>query len=445
MNKIFLIIKREYLTRVRKRSFIVMTILGPLLFGGLASSVFLLDKADTEHHIIAVLDETHVFEGKFKNDERLTFISFNENLDSLRKHSSEKGLSGILYIPRPKDENMENLEKGITLYSQSNPGFETLQKIRSTIEKEVNAAKYIAAGIDEKKLSSIKTDIEIQTKDMTNKETSTGLTTGLGFGGGILIYFFIFLYGVQVMRGVMEEKTNRIVEVIASSVKPFQLMMGKIIGVGLVGLTQFLLWVILSGVIVSYVSSNFGHVKVSHHQVDGHSKTSTAFQPIEPDNDVAAAAQSKSMNKFSFFVESINYPVIFFSFLFFFLGGYLLYSALFAAVGSAVEVDTDTQQFMLPITIPLILAYIASISVINNPDGALAFWFSIIPLTSPIVMMVRIPFGVPYWQIGLSMTLLVLGFIFTTWLAGKIYRVGILMYGKKVSYRELAKWIRYKN
>ena len=445
MNKVSLIIRREYLSRVRKKSFIIMTILGPLLIGGIFSMTFLLNKVDTEKHTIVVADHTKLFNGKFKSDERLEFIYLDENLDSLRTKSNVLGYFAVLYIP--ETDNLGLLEKSVVLYSETQPSLDILSKIKFTLEKEINAAKYIAAGIDEKKLNEIKTDVDIQTRDLKNKETSSGLTTGLGFAGGFLIYIFIFIYGAMVMRGVMEEKMSRIVEVIISSVKPFQLMMGKILGVALVGLTQFLLWVILSSAVVSFVSMKFAGEKTdmqkiesavgdakTNHGTDGNQFSMTQNQP-----------SPMGMNKLSFIMESINFPVFLLAFVFYFLAGYLLYSALFAAIGSAVDSETDTQQFMLPVTIPLILGYIASISVINNPSGAVAFWFSIIPLTSPIVMMVRIPFGVPYWQVGLSMFLLVLGFIFTTWLAAKIYRTGILMYGKKVSYRELAKWIRYRN
>jgi ABC-2 type transport system permease protein len=441
MNKIFLIIRREYLARVRKRSFIIMTILGPLLIGGIFASSFLLNKADTEKHTIVVVDDTHLFTNKFKNDQRLEFIYRNDNLDSLRARSKEMGYFGVLYIPAT--ENLALLERSVVLYSETQPSLDILSKIKFTLEKEINAAKYIAAGIDEQKLNSIKTNVDIRTRDLQNKETSSGITTGIGFAGGLLIYMFIFIYGAMVMRGVMEEKMSRIVEVIISSVKPFQLMMGKIIGVAMVGLTQFLLWVILSKAVVLVVAEQFNAnapVKAKTEQV-----AKTNENAGEENQSFSMEQQQPSgFDLIAVILDSLNFEILF-CFIFYFLGGYLLYSALFAAVGSAVDAETDTQQFMLPVTIPLILGYIASLSVINNPTGPVAIWFSLIPLTSPIVMMVRIPFGVPYWQIGLSMGLLVLGFIFTTWFAGKIYRTGILMYGKKVSYREIAKWIRYHN
>lgn len=443
MNKVSLIIKREYVTRVRKKSFIIMTILGPLLFAGIFASVFLLNKVDSEKHTIVVVDRSHLFEGKFKSDSKLTFIYQDQNVDTLRAKSKDMGYFGVLFIPA--SEKIESLEKGVVLYSEAQPGFDIIEKIKFTIEKDIKNAKMIAAGVDDQKLDMIKTDVEIQTRDLENKETSTGLTTGIGFGSGLLIYMFIFIYGAMVMRGVMEEKMSRIVEVVISSVKPFQLMLGKIIGVALVGLTQFLLWVILSVAAVTVVSSVFLADKSEKEKIE-------AMQQMRPGmnqmNQLHADQQQEIMSpreKLNDAIGSINFTAIIAAFVFYFLAGYLLYSALFAAIGSAVDSETETQQFMLPVTIPLILAYVVSATVMTNPNGSVAFWFSMIPFTSPVVMMMRIPFGVPYWEVGLSMLFLVAGFIFTTWLAAKIYRTGILMYGKKVSYGELWKWIRYHN
>lgn len=436
MNKIWLVIQREYLTRVRKKSFLIMTILGPLLMGGIFTTVFLLDEVDTEVKTIAVIDQTHIFKDKFKSNERIQFVFPAISVDSARKAGKKEGYFGVLFIPAT--DKLSTLEKSVTLYSESQPGFDVISKVKFTIEKEINAYKYIEAGIDENKLKSIKTDVEIRTRDLENKETSTPLTTGLGFAGGLLIYLFIFIYGAMVMRGVLEEKTNRIVEVIISSVKPFQLMMGKIIGVACVGLTQFLLWVILSGGIYAGVTAFVGQEKAMH--VNSMIASSQGDEAANVDIQHVDAA-----GKLADVMGTINFPLLIGMFIFYFIGGYLLYSALFAAIGAAVDSETDTQQFMVPVTIPLIIAYVAAANVINNPQGNVGFWFSIIPFTSPIVMMVRIPFGVPWEQVALSMILLIGGFIFTTWIAGRIYRTGILMYGKKVSYKELWKWIRYHN
>jgi len=443
MNKIFLVIQREYLTRVRKKSFLVMTILGPLLMGSILVAMLMIDKVDTEVKTIAVIDETHLFRDKFKDNERIRFVSMNGSVDSIRNSSKGNNIFGVLYIPATS--NLSSLEKAVVLYSESQPGFEVISKIKFTLEKEINTSKYLEAGIDEKKLALIKTDVDIRTRDLEDKETSTPLTTGLGFASGLLIYLFIFIYGAMVMRGVMEEKTSRIVEVIISSVKPFQLMMGKIVGVALVGLTQFMLWVVLTLLIYSGVSAVMLHGKSDKEKVETMMKVSPGAQAQMEYSDAPNVAELGKTDQLMNMLGSINFPLIICMFIFYFLGGYLLYSALFAAIGSAVDSETDTQQFMFPVTIPLIVAYIAAVNVIQNPQGNVAFWFSIIPLTSPIVMMVRIPFGVPLTHIILSMVLLIGGFVFTTWFAAKIYRTGILMYGKKVGYKEIWKWIRYHN
>ena len=443
MDKILLVIQREYLTRVKKKSFLIMTILGPLLMGSVLVAMLLIDKVDTEVKTIAVIDETHIFQGKFKDNERIHFVYPVGSVDSIRSTSKSDGIFGVLYIPATA--NLSLLEKAVVLYSESQPGFEVISKIKFTLEKEINASKYLEAGIDEKKLDQIKTDVTIRTRDLEDKETSTPLTTGLGFASGLLIYLFIFIYGAMVMRGVMEEKTSRIVEVIISSVKPFQLMMGKIIGVALVGLTQFMLWVVLTILVYGGVSAVMLHGKSDKEKVETMMKASPGAQNQMEYADAIGNVSGGKTDQFMDMMGSINFPLIIGMFIFYFLGGYLLYSALFAAIGSAVDSETDTQQFMFPVTIPLIIAYVAAVSVIQNPQGNVAFWFSIIPLTSPIVMMVRIPFGVPVAHILLSMVLLIGGFIFTTWLASKIYRTGILMYGKKVGYKEIWKWIRYHN
>ncbi|HSV87605.1 MAG TPA: ABC transporter permease, partial [Bacteroidales bacterium] len=271
------------------------------------------------------------------------------------------------------------------------------------------------------------------------------VSMGLGFVTGFLIYLFIFLFGSQVLRGVLEEKTNRIVEIIVSSVKPFQLMMGKIVGVGLVGLTQFLIWVVLTFAIVTTVQSAFPDTFRFTPEEEVYVTGAQTLDPAELQQQLEAAqAQNTFAGQILEGLAAINFPVIILSFLFFFLGGYLLYAAMFAAIGSAVDNEADTQQFMMPVTIPLIFGIIMMQAVLENPDGPLAFWLSIIPLTSPIIMMVRIPFGVPYTEVALSAALLIAGFFFATWMAAKIYRTGILMYGKKIDYAELWKWIRHK-
>jgi ABC-2 type transport system permease protein len=298
-------------------------------------------------------------------------------------------------------------------------------------------------------LQSIETDIDITTIKLSDtgdeKESSTGVAMAVGYAGGFLIYFFIFLFGAQVMRGVIEEKSNRIIEVMISSVKPFQLMMGKIVGIALVGLTQFLLWIILTVVLVTAAQQVFFPETTRNPTEQALAQdilTRDNETVISPDQPAPTEDMEKIGELFDY-VKTINFGLILGAFLFFFLGGYLLYGSLFAAVGAAVDNETDTQQFMFPITIPLVIGIFVMINTINNPESPVSYWFSIIPFTSPIVMMVRIPFGVPYWDLVISAVLLILTFVGTTWLAGKIYRVGILMYGKKVNYKELYKWIKY--
>jgi len=304
-----------------------------------------------------------------------------------------------------------------------------------------------AENLDQSTIDKVKSNIKV--KDIVNnKVTNTDYNAGLGYACSLLIYMFIFLYSVQVMRGVMEEKINRIVEVIISSVRPFQLMMGKVIGVGLVGLTQFLIWIIL-GFGVYHTSSAYFQSQEINPKNAAITQTYKTGMPVQNDNlNAAGKIQKKDLSgafdSLDNMLRSTDWILVIGGFLFYFLGGYVLYSALFAAVGSAVDQETETQQFMLPVTAPLILSIVVMGSIITNPHSSLAVWFSIIPFTSPIAMMARIPFGIPMWQLGLSMVLLIASIFGTVWLAGRIYRVGLLMYGKKVTYKELGKWLFYK-
>jgi ABC-2 type transport system permease protein len=324
---------------VKKKSFLIMTVLGPLLMGGIFTSAFLLDKVDSEVKTIAVVDDTHLFKDKFKDNDRIKFVYPSGGLDSVKVESDARGYFGVLYIP--PTSNLSLLEKAVTIYSSSQPGFEVISKIKFTLEKEINTYKYVEAGIDEKKLDSIKTEVDIKTKDLNNKETSTPLTSYLGFIGGFMIYLFIFIYGAMVMRGVLEEKTSRIVEVIISSIKPFQLMMGKIFGVALVALTQLVLWIILSTVVYNGVSSALN--KDSHEQLPVMMQQKLNIGDEEGSSEIAHFREKENTPKLTEILGSINLPVILGMFIFYFLGGYLLYSALFAAIGAAVDSETDTQ------------------------------------------------------------------------------------------------------
>jgi ABC-2 type transport system permease protein len=323
--------------------------------------------------------------------------------------------------------------------------------ISNSIEREIETQKLKAENIDDldQILKSIETTINLRsitfTEEGQEKESHAEIAMGIGYIGGMLIYFFIFLFGGMVMRGVIEEKTNRIVEVIVSSVKPFELMMGKIIGVGLVGLTQFIIWVVLT------VGLVFGVQKSFFPELSRTPTQQVIAQDVMSNQQVSELAieepgqEMELLGEIFSSLDTVNFGFILGMFLFYFLGGYLLYASFFAIIGSAVDNETDTQQFMFPVTVPLIVGIFVMINTIQNPEGSIAFWFSIIPLTSPIVMMVRIPFHPPAWEIAVSVVVLVLTFIGSVWMAGKIYRTGILMYGKKVSYKELWKWLRYKN
>ncbi len=438
MGKILLIIQREYLTRIRKKSFIIMTILGPILMATLMLLPVYLSEVGTSMKKVAVLDETGWFFQKFHNQTDIQFYYVDKNVEQAKAEALTKG-DMFLYIPLPKLNLPENAE----LFSIKQPGLFVRTYIKTVMKQVVEDKKLLAKGIDPNVIKSVKAHINLVTikvsDDGIEKKSNTGVEMGLAIFSGILIYMFVFIYGAQVMRGVMEEKQNRIVELIVSSVKPFQLMMGKIVGVGLVGLTQFLLWIVLTLALVGVFQSGIFSSELAHGVKALTEQSVVAGQT----GSLAANSGNTTITQISGLLSSINFKVMIFSFLFYFLGGYLLYSSLFAAVGGAIDHDADAQQFMLPISMPLIFS-VAMIGVIaNQPDGALAFWMSMIPFTSPVIMMMRIPFGVPYWQIGLSAGLLLLTFVFTTFVAGKIYRIGILIYGKKVGYSDLWKWLRY--
>ncbi len=440
MKKILLIIKREYLSRVKKKSFIIMTILGPVLMASIWIVPFFIATMSDEKKVVAVVDETGIFHDKFQATDKIFFV-YQYDLEKAKEDLKSNKFTAVLYIQKPSYSIPTD---ALLFYSDKSPGIVTQSYISNEMQTILkNNLLVNAHNISKEDFDLInRTNIKLNTEDIrTGEKSYTEIKTGLGIFSGILIYFFIFLFGSQVMRGVIEEKTSRIVEVIISSVKPFQLMMGKIVGVAMVGLTQFALWVILTMSIVTTLQASFPNIFNGHKT----EQTYTAGQKIPTADQIQLEKlQKEEITQVIQGLFSVNYVAMIGAFLFYFLGGYLLYASLFAAIGSAVDNEADTQQFMMPITIPLLFSIIMSQFVINNPDGPVAFWLSIIPLTSPIIMMVRIPFGVPMIQVALSMSLLVIGFIASTWLAGKIYRTGILMYGKKVSYAEVWKWLRYK-
>jgi len=447
MNKIPIIIRREYLSRVKKRSFIIMTILGPLLMAAIFIVPIYVAKMSDNVKTIGVVDEKGIFYNSIPNTENIKFDYLNIGILDAKSRFDSSNYYAILYLPA------DFISKPSTgaLFSDKQPSLTVKTYIDNTLKKEIETMKLTSSGIDKNILESIQTNINISTIKLKGKgleeKSNTEVSTVLGLFAGILIYMFIFLFGMQVLRGVIEEKTSRIVEVIISSVKPFQLMMGKIIGIALVGLTQFLLWIILTFSLVTIAQTTFPGAlnfnKTARGPLIGNNKIMT--RDMANEQNMQAQFKDEGMHDMLESIGNIDFGVMIFSFIFYFLFGYLLYASLFAAVGSAIDSEADTQQFMLPITIPLIFAIVMSQFVINNPEGPIAFWLSMIPLTSPIIMMVRIPFGVPIYQIILSCGLLILGFLFCTWLASKIYKTGILMYGKKVNYKELWKWMTYKS
>lgn len=444
MGKIGLIIRREYLTRVRKRSFIIMTFLGPILIAAIGIVPMLLANANESVRNVQVFDETGVTEGQLQSNPNIIFSYVSGPLETAKERLRTGQVYALVHVPISQDDNLLVTQRNIRLYSREQVSLNVKIYIENQIEKQIERALLKSQGVDKELVASVEksvnvsiTAIPIDEKPAKDVSYDVEISTALGAISGMLIYFFIFLFGAQVMRGVIEEKTNRIVEVIISSVKPFQLMMGKIIGIALVGLTQFLLWVILTGTLYTTFLNTVVKEKYSSNKIEQMIQKSPDGTSVE---NIDAIIENQQMIQR---ISSINWALIIPCFIFYFLGGYLLYGALFAAIGSAVDNDADTQQFVLPITIPLIFSFVMAQTVLNDPTGDLARWLSIFPLTSPIIMMVRLPFRVEVWELVLSMVMLIVGFVFTTWIASKVYRTGILMYGKRVTWKEMFRWLRY--
>lgn len=437
MNHLPLIIKREYYTKVKNKSFIIMTFLTPLIFVGIFSLVaYLASLNNSTEREIAILDESGYFSNEFESTENTTYTYItSETLAVAKKLSEENERYGLLYIP--KATTIDEVAKQITFYSEDSPSLTLMNDIEDVLEKKARSLKYSEAGINAQLIEEMRIRVKPKQETYKGEETSKeGSLIKLAFGGfaGYLLFMFIIIYGNMIMRSVIEEKTSRIIEVIISSVKPIKLLLGKIIGTSLAGVTQFLMWTILIGVLMSVVPLIFG--------ID-----MNAMQAPQEEALAQVASQGGVENKLTtLMMEVYNLPLLnlVIMFLLFFVGGYLLYASLYAAIGAAVDSETDTQQFMMPILLPLILAvYVGVFTVMDNPHGTVAQVFSYIPFTSPVVMLMRIPFGVPIWQQVLSVVILFATFIGTVWFAAKIYRVGILMYGKKASYKELLKWLKY--
>jgi ABC-2 type transport system permease protein len=450
MNKISVIIKREYVTRVRKKSFIIMTILAPVLMAAIiiVPTALMMNQDGDFKKIAVVEDNSDLFRGVIKNTKDAEFVYLeNTRVDDLKKTFEKAGYYGILYI----SPELVNTPNAVQLISKQQPPIGLLQHIESSLKKEIERQKLLTYKIDnlDEIMKNIETSVSVQTKKIDDtgeiKGTSTGIAMALAYLFGFLMYMLVFIFGSQVMRGVIEEKTSRVVEVIISSVKPVQLMMGKIVGIALVGLTQFLIWIFLTIAIVTVLKSTILQ------KTDLTEITQSVPQNLMAgDQQASVTTQTSTMSpelaEFSkMFDNAMNQPwgLIIICFIFYFVTGYLLYASVFAAIGSAVDNETETQQFMLPVTIPIILALMVAMGTMQNPESSLSFWCSMIPLTSPIVMMARIPFGVPYWQLAVSMVLMLVTFIGFVWMAAKVYRTGILMYGKKTSWKEMWKWLRY--
>ncbi|GAB3288222.1 ABC transporter permease [Hymenobacter tenuis] len=441
MDKIILIFQREYLTRVRKKSFIIMSLIGPLLTVALFAVPVLIAKMSDSGKVVAVADAGGMFADKLPEDKGdIRFVRTSSDLATAKAEFQKAKYDALLFVPKLDLAS----PSGIQVFSRKGLGLSLERDIKRAVDNAVETKRLTQAGIERAVLDNMKADVDLQTVSLSDegeRSSSTGVSTGVAYACGFLIYMFIFIYGIQIMRGVMEEKTNRIVEVVISSVKPFQLMMGKVLGIAAVGFTQLGLWVLLSIGISSAMAGSISPDKMVQNRVErvnaaAGASTTQAKETKEEGNKMMLALKQ----------ADLNVPLLVGCFLFYFLGGYLFYGALFGAIGSAVDSETDTQQFMLPVTMPLVLTFVVSQAVLTtNPNGTVAFWMSMIPFTSPIAMMMRLPFGgVPMWQLGLSMLFLILGFMGTIWLAARIYRVGILMYGKKVTYGELSKWMFYK-
>lgn len=438
MNKIKLIIWREFITRVRKPSFLIMTLLAPVLVAAGITTVVYLSLQDSDTHRVLVVDQAQLLGGKLRDSEKLTYFVDNASWsDSAFKASPYTVMVEV---------NADILNTNTVLfYYKELPSMGVQRSISNELEKNLELAKLQGEGIDEEAYRRVRKPLVMKLFDIEQleQESYEQERAGIGFFFGYFMFVFIFMYGVQVMRGVMEEKQNRVVEVLISSVRPFQLMMGKIVGIAMVGFVQFVLWIAITSTLVSVGSAFLLKDKLDPKTIATAQLPADAQAELEASGTMAMA--DKDDVKLLAALGQINLPLTLAMFLFYFVGGYLLYSSLLAAIGSAVDSETDTQQFMFPVTLPMIIAIIVAQTAVYNPNAPMVLWCSFIPFTSPIVMMVRVAMGnAPAWQLLLSMALLIGAFVLTTWLAGKIYRTGILMYGKKVSWKELGKWLFYK-
>lgn len=436
MKNIFIITKREFLTQVKKKSFIILTLLAPILLIGFGALIAFMLKANETEYTFNVIDKSGVFQQNMKTPKDVKFIYLPESTEQALTSTLPEmvdNVDGLLIIPKLQDQNFENLQKQTQLLVNKNIGFDVKQNIAFSMSEVIKKEKIKNLGLTEAQIENIDKNFEINTKNVVdnNKQDSTlafGVKSGLSMGLMYVTFMFIIIYGVRVMRSVLEEKNNRVVEIIISSVKPFELMMGKILGVTLVALTQFAIWITMTILAAIFFNQSFSKISGNLPQQEEIPLDKLDIQGV--------------FTEISHSLLDMNFGIIIFVFIVFFLLGYIFYSSMYAAIGSAVDNETETQQFTMIGILPLMLGMYGSFGLINNPEGPMAFWLSIIPLTSPVAMIARIPFGVPVWQIALSIFLLVISTLGMVYLAAKIYRVGILMYGNKATFKEIWKWIR---
>ncbi|AVR45702.1 ABC transporter permease [Christiangramia fulva] len=432
MRNLRLIIQREYLARVRNKTFIIMTFLSPMIFVGMILLIAYLSMLNsTEQKIIAIHDETGMFTSEFKDKEQVQYLDFSDkSLEEARQTVLDNEYFGLIQIA--KNTGNSNSPVEVEFYGKETPGFGTVENIEKTISDKLTREQLISKGIDVSQIDKAREHVSLDIQNFSGQRSSKMSNyIKMFFGGaaGYLLMMFIIIYGNMVMRSVIEEKTNRIIEIIVSSVKPFQLLLGKVLGTSLAGVTQFTIWIVLGFFLLVGISSFLG--------IDPMAAQMPATAAV---NDMAKPELQQMMVD----ILKLPYASLLSFFIIYFIGGYFLYSSIYAAIGAAVDSETDTQQFMFPIIIPLILGiYVGFFSVVENPHGTVSTIFSMIPLTSPIVMLMRIPFGVPWYEILISILLLIATNFGVLWLSAKIYRVGILMYGKKPTYKEIYKWLKY--
>ena len=440
MNKLWLIIQREYLTRVKKKTFILATLLTPLGIGLImfVSGYFAANAANGEQNRL-VKDDTTILSSYLKDYQSTKFTFSQKQLNEIKEKYNDEGYDMVLHIPNLEDLKISQLEA--EFYSSDKPSLKALKDLEESLSAAFELYKLEQSPIDKKAIEELKMNVTLENGKIKDGDgagdgssrLAIGISTGLSYLMGFLMYMVIFIYGSMVMRSVMEEKINRIVEVMISSVKPFYLMMGKIIGVGLVGLTQLAIWIVLIAIMFLVAKSYFGIGAI------------TSPEAQQAMDLLKEANKDGKFEKFLSEILNLNWALIVPSFIFYFLGGYFVYSSLFAAVGSAIGDDIgEGQQLTMPIVIPVIIAMVMIPAVFNDPDGPIAIFGSMFPLFSPIIMPARLPFDPPIWQLLLSMVILLASVVFFAWFAGRIYRVGIFMYGKKVSFKEIWKWLFYK-